>query len=236
MPADRREPRLQRHLPQSFLNAVETRHGQGRPKLYTEKELETIVSYVSRRPQHHPLGTRLQFPDPEKFEQDTRAIQDRVRTERAQTLADRIEKPSLKERIADAKATATYTPIARKPLTLDFKKLTTDDLVGILKPKVRATFNRLKVLYEVYLTEILTDPDNQLVTLDIVNLRNKLEHFLEHSHEVVSGATRTELQSLDWGLRAIGLISFTGLRRNFSRISVEVQRVATFGYFDLKFY
>lgn len=211
-----------------YLDAVQTRREEGRPKLYTEKELETIVSYVSRRPQFHPLGTRLQFPDPEKFDQNTRAIQDRVRAEQKQSLADRIEKPSLKERISQAKASATYTPIAPKPILIDFKKHTVAELIGIFKPKAEATSTRLKAI-----SELLDQLEHHVPHAQaVIVLNDRLYYLLEHLEEVIAGATHAQLQSLDWGLKSIGLISFKSLRHNFSHVLSEVARVAQGGYFD----
>ena len=226
-PSDR-QPRLRRHLPQSFHNTVQARRDLGEPRLFTEKELEAVVSYVSRRPRFHPLGTRLELPDPQEFRSETRQINERNRAARDRSLADRIEKPSLRQRIAQAPPPVTNAPVAEKSSILDFKKLTNEDLANIFKPKLEATTKRLQIVLD-----LLDKTDHERKHEQSVrSLDKQLHHALDHLVEVVAAANRRDLQSLDWGLKSVGNLSFKGLRRNYSRILGEIAYVAEGGYFD----
>ena len=127
VPSDR-QPRLRRHLPQSFHNAVQARREQGDPHLFTEKEFDAIISYLSRCFRFHPLGTRLELPDSQEFRSETWQINEQNRTTCDRSLADHIKKPSLRQCIAQAPPPVTNEPVAEKSLLLDFKKLTNEDL------------------------------------------------------------------------------------------------------------
>jgi hypothetical protein len=59
-------------------------------------------------------------------------------------LEERLARPSLAERISEQ----TYTPIALKPIIIDFTKTTTANLIGIFKPKITATALCLKPIIE----------------------------------------------------------------------------------------
>ena len=215
-PSDR-QPRLRRHLPQSFHNAVQARRDIGEPRLFTEKELEAVVSYVSRRPRFHPLGTRLELPDPQEFRCETRQINERNRAARNRSLADRIEKTPLRQHIAQAPPPVTNKPVAEKSSLLDFKKLTNEDLANIFKPKLEATTKRLQIILD-----LLDKTDHERKHEQSVrSLDKQLHHALDNLVETVAAANRRDLQSLDWGLKSVGNLSFKSLHRNYSRILGE---------------
>ena len=227
VPSDR-QPRLHRHLPQSFHNAVQARREQGDPHLFTEKKLDAIVSYVSRRPRFHPLGTHLELPNPQEFWSETWQINERNRAARDRSLADRIEKPPLRQRIAQAPPPVTNEPVAEKSSLLDFKKLTNEDLANIFKPKLEATTKRLQIILD-----LLDKTDHERKHEQSVrSLDKQLHHALDNLVETVAAANRRDLQSLDWGLKSVGNLSFKSLHRNYSRILGEVAYVAEGGYFD----
>ncbi|KAI0094155.1 hypothetical protein BDY19DRAFT_988026, partial [Irpex rosettiformis] len=145
-----KEIHLQRRLSKSFDNAVQARRDLGEPRLFTEKELDTVVSYVSRRLHFNPYGTPSTF-NYEEHSTRTAAVNSHYRTEREKTLLERIEHLSLRDRIsAPAASTSTSaTPIVEKHSTIiDFKKLGKKDLVGIFKPKLEAMIKRLNIVIE----------------------------------------------------------------------------------------
>lgn len=221
-----KEVRLQRRIPESFFNARRELAERGQARLYTQSDLEAVVSYVSRRPSNHPLGTRLEPVDVDKLIGGSRAIAQRTQRERAQTLADRIEKPSLLSRISQAKASATYTLPEQKKLTLDFDKLSIFDQRGIFIPKVEATLKRLEIILE------LIKEDHSDAAKSVVLLNEKLRYFLEHSHEVLATRTPAQLKALDWGLKSISNVPFKQVRRNISTIVGRLAFIADGGYFD----
>jgi hypothetical protein len=112
-------------------------------------QLEADLQQLSAARDHAPLPTkreaRLAF---QKNQAERREQLATVWTQRAQqehrTLEERLARPSLAERIGEQ----TYTPIALKPIVIDFTKTTTTDLIGIFKPKITATALRLKPIIE----------------------------------------------------------------------------------------
>ena len=117
-----------------------------------------------------------------------------------------------------------FEPIIPKPILIDFTKLDTNNLIGIFKPKLEATTRRLKVIFEVFIEHNVKH--RQSVTV----LNDRLLYALEHLADVVAKASPKELQSLDWALKSIGKVSFTSLRRNFTRILASLATIADGGY------
>ncbi|KAI0761247.1 hypothetical protein BC629DRAFT_1546161 [Irpex lacteus] len=228
-PADR-QPRLQRNLPEGFLNAVGTRRAEGRPVRWTDRDIEAIVAYVSRRPRLHPLGTRLPPFDYNEHRERGQRITQRVRQERAQSLADRIEKPSLRDRISNAPAPAPPTPIAPKPALVDFAKLSIEDRAGALRPRLDATIRRLTAVIEV-LDELPIKASDQKVIRDHYNhllyVRDTLSQYVNRSD------TRT-LTTLSWGLKQVGFVSFKNLRNDINRVVSDLKKVFEGGYWELE--
>jgi hypothetical protein len=152
-----RESRTCRRLPKEVFDCLEAGRSRNKPYHYTTRDVRAIAAHVSCPPapvsqlkadlqqlsavrDHMPLPIKreahLAFRknQAEHYEQLTV-----VRTQRAQqerrTLEERLACPSLAERIGEQ----TYTPIAPKPIVIDFTKTTTADLIGIFKPKITAT-------------------------------------------------------------------------------------------------
>jgi hypothetical protein len=157
-----RKPRTRRRLPKEVFDRLEAGRSRNEPYRYTTGDVRAIAAHVSCPPapvsqleadlqqlsaarDHAPLPTkreaRLAF---RKHQAEHREQLAAVWTQRAQqerwTLEERLACPSLAERISEQ----TYTPIAPKPIVIDFTKTTTADLVGIFKPKITATALCLK--------------------------------------------------------------------------------------------
>lgn len=226
--SDRREVRLQRRLPDSFLNAVKERKEQGRPVIYTERDLKGILKFVSRRPEYHPLGTRLTPVDTDRILADARATKDRVRQERTKTLEERIEKPPLSQRISQLRLAAPPTPISKNPVLIDFRHLPTDRIVGIFRPKLQGTIRRLKVFNE--LVDIYeSDPRHQE---SVRKLQRRLDNILVDIEDIVRTKPHEALRALDWGLKSIGQVDFKGIHKRFSKVVSNLAFVADGGYFE----
>ena len=237
MPKDasgKREPRLRRHLPQSFLDGLQGKRDAGEPHLFTEKELDAIVSYVSRRPTFHPLGTRLQLPPIEEYRNEEASIRQRRIEERdteAKSLIERIQGNSLKKRITaihPAVVATAATPIAPKPTLLNFNQISDTDRIGILRPRLEATIKRLDIVVKL-LDKIPTSFQTAKSIRDYYsNLQKILDPFILPNF--VARHSRNNLHELSWGLKEIGLIKFTALRRNFARITSKIKAVIEGGY------
>jgi hypothetical protein len=242
-----REPRTRRRLPKEVFDRLEAGRSWNESYCYTTGDVRAIATHVSRPPvpvsqleadlqqlsaarDHAPLPTkreaRLAF---RKHQAEHREQLAAVRTQRAQqerrTLEERLAHPSLAERIGEQ----TYTPIAPKPIVIDFTKTTTTDLIGIFKPKITATALRLKPIIE--LEEHWSDatPDQRRA---FESLADKIQSFGFDLEARAPAVTRTQWQSLDWGLKEVGKVSFAGLRRNYKEILSRLVQISEQGYFD----
>jgi hypothetical protein len=161
-----RKLRTCRRLPKEVFDCLEAGHSQNKPYCYTTRDVRAIASHVLRPPtpvsqlkadlqqlsavhDHAPLPTKREARLAFQKNQAERCEQlAAVRSQRTQqehwTLEERLTCPSLAERIGEQ----TYTPIAPKPIIINFTKTTTADLIGIFKPKITATVLRLKPIIE----------------------------------------------------------------------------------------
>ncbi|KAI0085113.1 hypothetical protein BDY19DRAFT_997003 [Irpex rosettiformis] len=206
---------LQRRLPKSFDDAVQACRDLGEPRLFTEKELDVVVSYVSRRPHFNPYGTLSTF-NHEEFTICTATANAHYHTEH------RISAPAI--------AFSSTTSIVEKLSTiLDFKKLSEKDLTGILKPKLEATIKRLNIVVELLDSPLIIC--HHRAHKRVTGIHKFLKSTLEDFDHYVSTEKHSDLQALNYGLQALGNISFKSLRKNLSRIVDDIGLVATGRYF-----
>ncbi|KAI0083116.1 hypothetical protein BDY19DRAFT_998837 [Irpex rosettiformis] len=215
-----REICLQRRLPKSFDDAVQARRDLGEPHLFTEKELDAVVSYVSRRPHFNPYGTPSTF-NYKKHNARIAAANSHYHTEREKTLLERIEHLSLRDRISVPVASTSTTPIVEKHSTIiDFKKLSEKDLIGIFKPKLEATIKRLNIVVKIL--------DNPLYIVShrahrkVIGVHKFFKQTLEDLDHYISTTRHSDLQDLNYGLQALGNISFKSLRKNLCRVVDDI--------------
>jgi hypothetical protein len=193
-------------------------------------QLEADFQQLSTARDHTPLSTkreaRLAFRKNQAKRREQLAA---VRTQHAQqerrTLEERLARPSLAEQIGEQ----TYTPIAPKPIVIDFTKTTIADLIGIFKPKITATALRLKPIIK--LEEHWSDatPDQRRA---FESLADKIQSFGFDLETRVPAVTCAQWQSLDWGLKEIGKVSFARLRCNYKEILSRLVQISEQGYFD----
>jgi hypothetical protein len=242
-----REPRIRRRLPKEVFNRLEAGRLRNKPYRCTTRDIRAIAAHVLRPPapvsqleadlqqlsaarDHAPLPTkrkaRLAF---QKNQAERREQLAAVWTQRAQqerrTLEERLTRPSLAERIGEQ----TYTPIAPKPIVIDFTKTTTADLVGIFKPKITATALCLKPIIELEEHWSNATPDQHHA---FESLTDKIQSFGFDLETRAPTVTRVQWQSLDWGLKEIGKVSFAGLRRNYREVLSRLVQISEQGYFD----
>jgi hypothetical protein len=242
-----RKPRTRRRLPKEVFDRLEAGRSRNKPYHYTSGDVWAITAHVSRPPvsvsqleanlqqlsaarDHAPLPTKCEARLAFQKNQAERCEQlAAVRTQQAQqerrTLEERLARPSLAKRIGEQ----TYTPIAPKPIVIDFTKTTTADLVGIFKPKITATALRLKPIIK--LEEHWSDatPDQRRAFESLVD---KIQSFGFDLETRAPAVTCVQWQSLDWGLKEIGKVSFAGLRRNYKEILSRLVQISEQGYFD----
>jgi hypothetical protein len=242
-----REPRTRRRLPKQVFDRLEAGCSQNEPYHYTSGDVRAIAAHVSCPPapvsqleadlqqlsaarNHTPLPikrkARLAF---RKNQAEHREQLAAVWTQRAQqerrTLEERLARPSLAKRIGEQ----TYTPIAPKSIVIDFTKTTTADLVRIFKPKITATTLRLKPIVELEKHWSDATPDQRRAFESLVD---KIQSFGFDLESRAPAVTRVQWQSLDWGLKEVGKISFAGLRRNYKEILSRLVQISEQGYFN----
>jgi hypothetical protein len=242
-----RKPCTCRRLPKQVFDRLEAGHSQNEPYHYTSGDVRAIAAHVLRPPapvsqleadlqqlsaarDHAPLPTkreaRLAF---RKNQAERREQLAAVWTQRAQqerrTLEERLARPSLAKRIGEQ----TYTPIAPKPIVIDFTKTTTADLIGIFKPKITATALRLKPIIELEEHWSNVTPDQHRA---FESLADRIQSFGFDLEARTPAVTCIQWQSLNWGLKEVGKVSFAGLWHNYKEILCRLVQISEQGYFD----
>lgn len=133
-------------------------------------------------------------------------------------LAARIESP--------APAPAPL-PISQRP-AIGFEKVSASELAGIYSTRIRATLTRVTAIAEQ--KEKLADvPRDQYRALE--RLVESLLWARRHVEEI-GDWQKKEIDALKWGLKQIGTVSFTSLKRRFAEIVKALAEVEGQGYFD----
>ncbi|EKM49403.1 uncharacterized protein PHACADRAFT_201664 [Phanerochaete carnosa HHB-10118-sp] len=228
--ADERHPRLQRALPEAVFDQLSREREAGAPHQYTTTELRAVVRHVSTLP---PPSTALPTIDWDAVEQAKLAAHDdrqHFQAQRNQANARRNAHASASSSrpLADRLAAApTYTPIAPKPITINFSCYSAADLARIFAPKFAATLKRFNVLETLDCPDVLTDNISAAF-----KLRDRLAHLDRTLKDVSRVISIEEWNRWDSGLKQIGGISFKGLRRNRVQVFKSLRAVWVNGPFD----
>ena len=221
----RSEPRLNRELPQQVPDLIHARREAGQPYKYTTKDVRAIIRYVNDKPE----PARPSFfteADQARFNETRRTSHlygERIAAENKLSLADRIEKPRLAERIS---AGTNAVRIAPSPI-IDFEHKSRDNVIAIFIPKVRATLKRLAVLIKLERFELLPND----IRIPVKNFIDNLDKF--YNDIATRPIDRAQWQALNYGLIEIGKVSFKNLRQRHDEIALEIARIAKGGYFDV---
>ncbi|EKM48640.1 uncharacterized protein PHACADRAFT_202573, partial [Phanerochaete carnosa HHB-10118-sp] len=228
--ADERHPRLRRALPEAVFDQLSREREAGAPHQYTTSELRAVVRHVSTLP---PPSTALPTIDWDAVEQAKLAAHDdrqhfQAQRDQARARQNAHASASSSRSLADRiTAAPTYTPIAPKPVTIDFSRYTAADLARIFAPKFAATLKRFNVLETLDCPDVLTDDINA-----VFKLRDRLAHLDRTLKDVSRVISVEEWNRWDSGLKQIGGISFKGLRRNRVQIFKALRAVWVNGYFN----
>jgi hypothetical protein len=238
------EPPVRRLLPSAIDQTLDAHCQAGQPYRYTDADVRAIARFVSAlvtfdqravdlalieqargglRPTK--CENRLAFRCQLEETQTRRAANAKREEAHKKSLAARLEVP-----LANHLAPAASTPIAPKPILIDFKKVQGEDRVKVFQPKIRATIKRLTPLVELF---------NQFADRVDVSKFHQLEHFLDrllNLQDHLSERTRTispdQWQRLDFNLRQFGKIPFTSLRHRYPNVLKEVVLVLDNNAFD----
>ena len=224
------EPRLQRELPPQVSDLIHARRDAGHPYKFTTKDVRAIIRYVSDKPEpaRPSFFTEADLAHFNRTRRSARNYGERIAAERIKSkpsLADRIEKPRLAERIS---AGTNAAPAAPSPI-IDFKHKSVKDIVAIFIPKVRATLRRLAIIVQLERFELLPN-DIRLPVKNLVDSLDRFYNVISTAHSIVNKA---EWQALNYRLIEIGKISLKNLRRRHDKIVLEISRVVRGGYFSL---
>ena len=220
------------HPPQAFYSTLAHLHQQGVHHHYTAKEVSAIVRYVfhQERDTFALQHTRDKVKEVERKSQVGRAFVQRLRTQRAQEkpLLERIQHPTLAERISAAHAAPPKPLALPKPILLDLDKLSAEDILGIFQHRIDATYTRLVAPFE--RKEFDSLPQEVQVALNELNDKFTLllDTLANHYKEV----THQQWQSLQFGCQAIGKVSFRELGRNYTKVCSRLAAIYNTGYFD----
>jgi hypothetical protein len=242
-----REPCTRRRLPKEVFDRLEAGRSRNKPYRYTTGDVRAIAAHVSRPPapvsqleadlqqlfaarDYAPLPikreARLAFwKNQAKCHEQLAAVQTQRAQQERRTLEECLARPSLAERIGEQ----TYTPIAPKPIVIDFTNTTTANLIGIFKPKITATALCLKPIVELEEHWSNVTPDQRRA---FESLADRIQSFGFDLETRAPAVTCVQWQSLDWGLKEIGKVSFVGLRRNYKEILCRLVQISEQGYFD----
>ena len=221
----RSEPRLNQELPQEVFDHLHTRREAGHPYKYTTKDVRAILRYVNDKPE----PARPSFfteADQARFDETRRTSRqfgERIAAERKLSLADRIEKPRLAERIS---AGTNAAPAVKSPI-IDFEHKLHDNIVAIFVPKVRAMIKRLAIVIKLEQFEFLPN--------DIKAPIERLVHGLDKFYNQIATLPidKGQWQALNYGLIEIGKVSFKNLRQRHDEVALAIARIAKGGYFDV---
>ena len=223
----RPEPKLKRSINQQVPDLINARREAGQPYRYTTKDVRAILRYVNDKPtaERPSFFTTSDQAKVDDIRRTSRNFGERIAAERKKTLADRIEKPRLVDRISNGTAAAPIQP-SRRPL-IDFAKLSHDDLIASFIPRIKAVIKRL--------APVIKLDRFQLLPNDIKDPVERLVHGLDkfYNHIRTTNVTHEEWRSLHFGLHEISEISFKGLRPNHTRIALAIARVYNGNYFNV---
>jgi hypothetical protein len=232
-----RKPPVRRSLPSAVDQTLDAHRQAGQPYRYTDADVYAIARFVSAPVFFNQCAVDLAFieqarggPRSTKREnrlafrrqlEETRACR-AANAEREEahkkSLAARLEAP-LADRLAPAASTSA-TPIALKPILIDFKKVQGEDRVKVFQPKIKATIKWLTPLVKLF--------DQFSDHVDISKF-HQLEHFLDrllnlqdHLSERARTISPDQWQRLDFNLHQFGKIPFTSLRRRYPDVLKEV--------------
>ena len=226
-------PRIKRRLPGHILDRLERRRAAGNPVKWTDKGVKAVVKYVSTLPPPSPslpakpitAVANKAIAAARRAGEAVHARQQREAAEASALSAATAARRDLAERISAAPA-PTFTPIAPKRVGIDIPKYTTPELIGIYTPKFDATIKRLSALDDLDYSGIRADHAVAVsrLYLRLIAIRKQLRP------EAI--ITFQEWKRYETGLRAIGEVSFVGLRRNLRRIFAELELIERAGYFE----
>ncbi|EKM51524.1 uncharacterized protein PHACADRAFT_199037 [Phanerochaete carnosa HHB-10118-sp] len=185
--ADERHPHLCRTLPEAVFNQLYREREAGAPHQYTTTKLRAVVRHVSTLP---PLSTALPTIDWDTVEQAKLAAHNdrqhfQVQRNQAHARQNVHASGFFSHPLADRLTTApTYTPIAPKPVTIDFAWYSAADLTCIFTPKFAATLKCFNVLETLNCPDVLTDNINTVFKLH--DHLAHLDHTLKNVSHIVS--------------------------------------------------
>jgi hypothetical protein len=232
-----REPLVRCSLPSAIEQTLDAHRQAGQPYRYTNADVRAITQFVSAPVSFDQRAVDLALieqarggPCPTKREnrlafrrqlEETwvrRAANAEHEEAHKKSLAARLEVP-LADRLTPAASTSA-TPIAPKPILIDFKKVQGEDRVKVFQPKIRATIKRLTPLVKLF--------DQYSDRVDVSKF-HQLERFLDrllnlqdHLSERARTISPDQWQRLDFNLRQFGKILFTSLRHHYPDVLKEV--------------
>lgn len=114
------------------------------------------------------------------------------------------------------------------PIFIDFKKTPIKDVQAIYNIRIEAVIIWLHPLYKSYFCKHITAAQEDSLNLFTEKLHRVKRYLLDTAATIF----REQWNSLQFGLKAIGCISFIELRANYLHIINKIIAIAEGGYFD----
>jgi hypothetical protein len=232
-----REPPVRRSLPSAIEQTLDAHCQAGQPYRYTDADVCAIARFISapvsfdqravdltliEQARGGPCPTkhenRLAFRQQLKETRARRAANAEREEAHQKSLAARLAVP-LADRLAPAAFTSA-TPIAPKPVLINFKKIQGEDRVKIFQPKIKATIKRLTPLVELF--DQFSDRVDISKFHQLERFLDRLLNFQDHLSERARTVSPDQWQRLDFNLRQFGKIPFTSLHRRYPDVLGEV--------------
>jgi hypothetical protein len=232
-----RKPPICRSLPSAVDQTLDAHCQASQPYQYTDADVRAIARFVSAPVSFDQCAVDLALieqarggPHPTKHEnrlafrrqlEETctrHATNAECKEAYKKSLTARL-KVSLTDCLAPAASTSA-TPIAPKPILIDFKKVQGEDRAKVFHPKIKATIKRLTPLVELF---------NQFSNRVDVSKFHQLKRFLDrllnlqdHLSERARTISPDQWQRLDFNLCQFGKILFTSLCCCYPNVLKEV--------------
>lgn len=223
--------RIKRCLPDHLLNRLNRRREAGQPTKWTDHKLNAVVKYVSTLPRPLPSlpakpiadVTNDAIADARRAGLAVQAHHEREAAEARANIATSSSTRSLTERLS---APPTYTPITPKRVGIDVPKYTALELLGIHTFKFNTVIKHFNPFNKLNYLDI--HAKHAVATAHLIRRIREIRQLLRPEFII----TFQEWKHYDDGLRAIGEISFQGLRSNLRCVVAKLYLVERTGYFD----
>jgi hypothetical protein len=231
------EPPVCHSLPSAVDQTLDAHCQAGQPYRYTDADIRAIARFISApvsfdqyavdlalikqaRDGPRPTECKNHLTFCRQLEETCARCAANAKREEAHKkfLATRLE-VSLANRLMPAASTSA-TPIASKPILIDFKKVQGEDHVKVFQSKTKATIKRLTPLVKLF--DQFSDRVDISKFHQLKRFLDRLLNLQDHLSECARTVSPNQWQHLNFNLCQFGKIPFTSLCHRYPNILKEV--------------